>query len=122
MGMSIRDISVPFDLPVSIPYHARPQRADYVRKWHREARHNRRAEYLADKCCLHCGAGSFLEIHHRDPNQKVDHRHIWHWKQERRLEELAKCDVLCDSCHNQQRAMTVLLKLGWTGWRGDGWI
>jgi len=103
----------------TVPYHARPDRAEYVRKWHRDARRSRREEYLADKCCAKCGAGSFLEIHHRDPNQKVDHRHIWHWSQQRRDEELAKCEVLCDVCHRggELHYYTMLMKLGWVGQR-----
>jgi len=119
---ALNPVSVPFDSPSTIPYHSIPRRADYVRRWHRDARRNRRAEYLADKCCIHCGAGSFLEIHHRDPNQKVDHRHIWHWSQKRREEELAKCDVLCDACHGRTVEYSKMLRRGWYGGRVGGFV
>jgi hypothetical protein len=47
----------------------------------------------------------------------VDHRHIWHWTKARREEELAKCEVLCDVCHNAMRWWSNLLQTGWTGIR-----
>ena len=116
--------SASVSFPVPVPYHAVPERADYVRRWHRDMRRRRREEYLSDKCCVRCGAGyiGILEIHHRDPNQKIDHRHIWHWKEKRRMEELAKCEVLCDTCHKMEQSYTYWLRKGWTGWRGAGRI
>lgn len=71
----------------------------YKREWMRK----RRAEYLADAVCAKCGSTEDIEIHHRDPAQKVSHR-IWAWRPEQIVEELAKCDTLCARCHAQHHA------------------
>lgn len=66
---------------------------EYQRKW--TAR--RRADFLQGKKCP-CGSVEKLELHHREPRHKTDHR-IWSWTLERRTAEIAKCDVLCRKCH-----------------------
>lgn len=66
----------------------------------RERKARRKAEFFSDKSCKRCGTTNNLVLHHRNPNNKKDHR-IWSWKLERRLEEIAKCDVVCDKCHKQ---------------------
>lgn len=48
--------------------------------------------------CVSCGSWKDLELDHIDPSSKVTHR-VWSWSQERRDEELSKCQVLCRSCH-----------------------
>lgn len=48
--------------------------------------------------CVQCGSAERLEVDHIDPSTKVSHR-IWNWSDARRLEELAKCQVLCYDCH-----------------------
>ena len=77
-----------------MPCATKELQREYQRKW--MAR--RRAEYFADKHCLKCDRTDNLEIHHRDPSQKISHR-IWSWSKKRREEELKKCDVLCADCH-----------------------
>jgi hypothetical protein len=37
-------------------------------------------------------------VDHVDPSTKVNHV-IWSWSENRRLAELAKCQVLCHDCH-----------------------
>jgi hypothetical protein len=69
----------------------------FVRRWVAK----RRADWLAvNGPCKRCGSTQKLELHHRDPAEKVSHR-IWSWAPARRDAELAKCDVLCRWCHNQ---------------------
>lgn len=46
-----------------------------------------------------CGSIENLEVDHIDSSTKVGHN-VWSWKQERRDEELAKCQVLCKDCHH----------------------
>src|SRR5690606_33440259 len=58
----------------------------------------RRAAYFAGKSCVKCGSTENLELDHIDPSQKVSHR-IWSWTESKRLEEIAKCQVLCNECH-----------------------
>jgi hypothetical protein len=66
----------------------------YQREWLRK----RRDAWFKDKTCAACGSADDLHLHHRDPAQKVQHR-VWSWREDRRLAELAKCDVLCGPCH-----------------------
>lgn len=51
--------------------------------------------------CVECGGSEGLELDHKDPNEKTDHR-IWSWTKERRDAELAKCQVLCKKCHREK--------------------
>lgn len=74
------------------------QRA-YLREWMRA----RRAEWLADKGCVWCGATANLQIDHIDRTQKVSHR-VWSWSRPKRDAELAKCQVLCKPCHLRKTA------------------
>ena len=71
------------------------------RKYQREWYAKRRADYLADKCCVRCGATVDLRLDHIDPKTKVSHS-IWSWSQERRDAEIAKCQVLCEPCHKKK--------------------
>ena len=71
------------------------------RKYQREWRASRRAEWLADKSCVICGTTEDLQVDHIDPSQKVDHN-VWSWSLARREEELAKCQVLCWPHHKEK--------------------
>jgi hypothetical protein len=51
--------------------------------------------------CVDCGSFKKLEVHHEDKTKKVTHR-LWSWSEKRRLEELAKCCVLCKRCHQRR--------------------
>jgi hypothetical protein len=68
------------------------------RRYNREWMARRRAEWFAGKTCVDCGATERLEVHHRDPEQKISHR-VWTWADDRREAELAKCEPLCRPCH-----------------------
>ena len=60
---------------------------------------NRRNEYLKLLGpCKNCGTTQKLEFHHRDPKDKLREIH-WSWSTSKLKLELAKCDVLCHSCH-----------------------
>ena len=59
----------------------------------------RRREWLeTNGPCVQCGSEDNLEVDHIDPEYKISHN-VWTWAKSRRLEELAKCQVLCESCH-----------------------
>lgn len=68
----------------------------YMREW---IRRRREAWFAENGPCARCGSEEDLLLHHRDPTKKVSHR-IWSWSEKRRLEELAKCVVLCRKCHD----------------------
>jgi hypothetical protein len=79
-------------MPLATPEAQR----EYQRQW--VAR--RRAAFFGDKCCEWCRSTERLELHHRDPSKKESHA-IWSWSRARRLAEIAKCIVLCRSCHQR---------------------
>lgn len=72
----------------------------------------RRDEWLSENGpCVRCGSWKQLEIDHKNPEEKSPRlggaskratSHIWLWKKEDREAELAKCQVLCNSCHKQK--------------------
>ncbi len=64
----------------------------------RERYHERRDAFMADKACVTCESTDQLEVHHRVPALKVDHR-VWSWAEPRRRAELRKVSVLCKPCH-----------------------
>ena len=78
------------------PYADAQAQRDYQRQWVAA----RRAEWLRGHFCEWCRSESDLEVHHRDPSRKLHHS-IWSWGQARRDTELAKCVVLCRSCHQR---------------------
>lgn len=77
-----------------MPYKDRQKQRDYQRKWYAA----RREKYLDGKTCEWCGSDEYLEIHHLNPEEKDSHR-IFSWSDERIRKELAKCIILCRTCH-----------------------
>ena len=82
-----------------MPYSTREAQREYARKWVAA----RRAEHFRDKACAACGSSIELELDHIDPSTKVTSV-IWSWSQQRRDEELLKCQVLCKPCHKVKTA------------------
>lgn len=80
--------------------YPKEKQREYQREWIAA----RRSAFFEDKSCASCGSVENLEIDHIDPKTKVASA-IWSWRQERRDQELSKCQVLCHSCH---RTKTVL--------------
>lgn len=80
----------------------RKDRNEYMREYQREWMRKRRSRYVIN--CVDCNTTENLEVHHRNPEKKVTHR-IWSWKIERLEEELSKCDVLCEECHNKRHGL-----------------
>ena len=81
-----------------MPFLDPKRRLAYLRKWTLQ----RRTAWLrANGPCARCGSKKNLEIDHRDPSTKLSHN-VWTWSDKRRKEELAKCQVLCGSCHKKK--------------------
>lgn len=74
------------------------QRKEYLRNYQRTWLKNRRLQFFKGKSCLWCKSTISLELDHINPKEKKSHS-IWSWKESRRLEEIAKCQILCKSCH-----------------------
>lgn len=82
-----------------MPYADKNKQRNYQRQW----KANRRKDWFKDKECVECGESNYmlLELDHIYPDQKVSHN-IWSWSKERMEKELAKCQVLCTSCHRDK--------------------
>jgi 5-methylcytosine-specific restriction endonuclease McrA len=76
-------------------YKDRAKQRKYQKDW---AKSRRRAWLEAHGPCVRCGSKKELTVDHVDPTKKCDHK-VWSWSEERRNEELAKCQVLCKDCH-----------------------
>jgi len=70
---------------------------EYQRKWIA----SRREQFFKDKECVKCKSKDRLELDHIDPAEKITHN-VWSWSEARRIVELAKCQVLCYSCHKEK--------------------
>ncbi len=90
-----------YSLFIQDPEHAsrrRAQRRAGVSRW----RHIRRGRWLwKNGPCQRCGSWTDLEVDHIDPATKVSHA-VWSWSKPRRMRELAKCQVLCRTCHQEK--------------------
>lgn len=75
------------------------------RKYHREWKAKRRRAWLLENGpCKKCGSLEDLEVDHISPSDKISHN-VWSWSWERRLAELAKCQVLCRQCHLEKTVL-----------------
>lgn len=83
-----------------MPYADKTKQREYQRNWMRD----RRAAFMVGRTCADCGGANRLELHHRDPSQKISHK-IFSWKEERMLAEAAKCDIVCDECHDKRHRL-----------------
>jgi len=55
--------------------------------------------------CVRCGGTKRLEVDHINPSEKeLSPAKAWFASPERREKELAKCQVLCKSCHGRKTA------------------
>lgn len=78
-----------------------PRDKNNLSLWTKLWRKNRKDKWFNEHGpCQRCGSWNNLEIHHRDPSQKVSNA-VWSWSEDRRNVELEKCDVLCRDCHDQ---------------------
>lgn len=81
-----------------MPYKDKAAQRAYQRDWMKQ---RRQAWFEANGPCVDCGASEHLEVDHADASLKVAHR-VWSWAEDRRLAELEKCVVRCQSCHKKK--------------------
>lgn len=76
---------------------------EYMKTYLLKRYHERMTEIrkrLGGKCCK-CGGMDNLEIDHIDPSLKWKTvSQIWNYSKEKLEQELGKCQLLCQSCHN----------------------
>ena len=83
---------------LNMPYKDTEQQREYQRLWILQ----RRNEHIQKNGpCTKCLSCIGLEIHHKNPKEKITHR-IWSWSKVRREKELAKCEILCHDCHKKE--------------------
>ena len=81
----------------AMSYKDKSKQREYQLRWMSE----RRRSWFKDKVCARCGTTKNLQMDHVNSKTKVSHR-IFSWRAERRLVELAKCQVLCCGCHKKK--------------------
>lgn len=84
-----------------------PYYGDQKREYDRLRASTARAEFVASRggICAKCGSSEQIEIDHIDPKTKeYKIATIWSRKKEIREYELAKCQLLCNSCHKEKSA------------------
>lgn len=76
-------------------------RKTYMRDYQREWVRRRRDAWMTENGpCRSCGAHENLEIDHIDESTKLfQPSTLWSKRSEVRESELAKCQVLCETCH-----------------------
>jgi len=88
-----------------MPYKDKKKQREYQRVW----KDARRKKWLAENGpCVKCGSWRELEVDHIDPKTKTMHR-LWTYSEARRIAELAKCQILCRSCHKKK----TFVDFGW---------
>ena len=71
---------------------------EYKRQW---IAARRKQWFDANGPCKFCGSSTRLELDHIEPSTKITHK-VWSFAKVRRENELAKCQVLCHSCHKKK--------------------
>lgn len=81
------------------------KRAQYNAKKRARLKEARDAWFAIHDSCVECGSTSHLEVDHIDPSTKLlSGSSLWSASKEKREAELAKCQVLCSSCHKKKSA------------------
>jgi len=80
-----------------MPYKEKDKQREFGRKWISERRRN----FFCDKSCVRCKSKERLELDHVDRENKISNS-IWSWSEDRRNEEIKKCQVLCYFCHKDK--------------------
>lgn len=81
-----------------MPHLNADERRAYQLRWSKD----RRNAWIASRggSCESCGSMDELQVDHIDPATKVyNPRSVWNRRAEIREAELAKCQVLCATCH-----------------------
>lgn len=88
-----------------VPMRTKEDQRRYQREW--KAR--RRAAFFVDRACARCGSRRDLELDHILASEKTRpggcgnvSSQLWSWSRFRQEAELAKCQVLCASCHERK--------------------
>lgn len=85
-------------------------RKQYIREYQRRWIAQRRRDWIdANGPCAKCGSWDELEVDHKDASTKVfNPSYLWSLavSNPKRIAELAKCWVLCKTCHNTKTTIS----------------
>ena len=86
-----------------MPYKDEDKKRSYQKDWLLD----RRLAWIDSQggMCVKCGSTERLEVDHIDPSTKsLNPRHLWSLSESNpeRIEELAKCQILCYVCHKKK--------------------
>lgn len=88
---------------------------NYMRDYMKRRYHERRAEaiQLLGSRCVRCNATENLETDHIDRTTKsFDLGKLWSIARHLYLEELEKCQLLCEDCHKKKSALEMSVSHG----------
>jgi len=103
-------------------YKDKEKQKEYQRKWiakkrltidlnkhYRDIKRNFLKDIKDKLSCMHCDESEniCLDFHHRDPSSKVksvSQMVVFKFSDEKILEEIDKCDVICANCHRKHHA------------------
>jgi len=91
------------------------EKAEHCRKTYlvqKKRRFDRKKKFVLLKggCCMKCGYDKCLQtlsFHHREPERKsftLTSRELGMYSEDRLLDEVNKCDLLCANCHMEEHA------------------
>jgi len=76
-------------------------RQEYLKNYKKNWIKKRREDFFKNKSCVKCGSIDKLELDHINPEDKITHS-VWSRNETFRKIELAKCQVLCHTCHKEK--------------------
>lgn len=98
----------------------------YQRVYQLNRYHNRRNESILflGGCCSSCGSKENLQLDHKEWESKTfSIGKLWSVSKQRFIEELLKCQLLCDSCHRIKTGNDIReqrKQKGWANQYGSG--
>ena len=85
-----------------MPYKDKEIHKSYDQKWQKDRIIEMYNIIYVGKVCSKCGSSDGIVYHHRDPSTKLFNiSNRLHINKDRLMDEIAKCDILCKSCHDK---------------------
>lgn len=75
-----------------------------------KAKKRRETWFITNGPCTFCGSWEQLELDHVNKHEKESHN-VWSWSKDKQEKELAKCRVLCRTCHTHRHQWPMFAKM-----------